>query len=311
MRGNSPAQSRDRQTSRPQDKEQKCNGGNSPGKLTIVSLGPGNSDYLTPRARNALMKAEVIVGYRTYMELIEPVLLKGKETISTGMTQEIQRSQFAIDMAIDGKDTAIISSGDAGIYGMAGLVLEILSKRKTLDKIDLEIIPGIPALAAASALLGAPLMHDFAVISLSDLMTPWEVIQSRVKATARADFVLVIYNPKSQKRNWQLGRIRDLILKYRSKYTPVGIVRNAMREGQSIHITTLDNLDESLVDMLSIVIIGNSRTKIVGGKIVTPRGYMEKYKREGKVSNEKGNSIWNRCRAGRSGSHYGKGSAGS
>ena len=223
------------------------------------------------------MKAEVIVGYRTYMELIEPSLLVGKETISTGMTQEIKRCQMAIDRALDGKVTAIVSSGDAGIYGMAGLVLEIMSKREILDKVDLEIIPGVPALAAAAALLGAPLMHDFTVISLSDLMTPWKVIQEKVGSAASADFVLVIYNPKSKKRNWQLGRIRDLILKYRSKYTPVGIVRNAMREGQFIHITTLDNLDESLVDMVSILIIGNSRTKIVGGKIVTPRGYMEKY----------------------------------
>ena len=228
------------------------------------------------------MKAEVIVGYRTYMELIEPSLLVGKETISTGMTQEIQRCQMAIDRALDGKVTAIVSSGDAGIYGIAGLVLEIMFKREILERVELEIIPGIPALAAAAALLGAPLMHDFAVISLSDLMTPWELIRSKVEAATKADFVLVIYNPKSKKRDWQLDQVKNLIKKYRSKETPVGLVRNAMREGQFIHITTLGNLDESVVDMLSILIVGNSRTKIVGGKIVTPRGYMEKYKREGK-----------------------------
>jgi precorrin-3B C17-methyltransferase len=228
------------------------------------------------------MKAEAIVGYRTYMELIEPSLLVGKETISTGMTQEIQRCQIAIERVLAGKITAIVSSGDAGIYGIAGLVLEIMSKREILERVDLEIIPGIPAFAAAAALLGAPLMHDFAVISLSDLMTPWDVIKSRVEAASKSDFVLVIYNPKSKKRDWQLDQVKDLIHKYRSKETPVGLVRNAMREGQFIHITTLGNLDESLVDMLSMLIVGNSRTKIVGGKIVTPRGYMEKYKREGK-----------------------------
>jgi precorrin-3B C17-methyltransferase len=228
------------------------------------------------------MKAEAIVGYRTYMELIEPSLLVGKETISTGMTQEIQRCQIAIERVLAGKITAIVSSGDAGIYGIAGLVLEIMSKREILERVDLEIIPGIPALAAAAALLGAPLMHDFAVISLSDLMTPWELIRSKVEAATKADFVLVIYNPKSKKRDWQLDQVKNLIKKYRSKETPVGLVRNAMREGQFIHITTLGNLDESVVDMLSILIVGNSRTKIVGGKIVTPRGYMEKYKREGK-----------------------------
>ena len=233
---------------------------------------------MAPRALRALKDAKVIVGYSTYMELIAPLSLEGKETISTGMKGEISRCEKAIEKALDGKDTAVVSSGDAGIYGMAGLVLELLDRKGLMDKVDVEVIPGIPALSAAAALLGAPLMHDFASISLSDLMTPWEVIQTRVEAAARADFVIAIYNPRSKKRDWQLGQAIDLIGKYRDGQTPVGIVKNAMREGQTILITTLSSLDESSADMLSVLVVGNSRTRMLGGKMVTPRGYLEKYK---------------------------------
>ena len=246
--------------------------------MTAVSLGPGDPHYLAPRAKEALLQAEVIVGYKTYMDLIDPELLKGKEAISTGMMDEIRRCQVAIEKALDGKDTAVVSSGDAGIYGMAGLILELLAEQDLLDKVEVEVIPGIPALSAAAALLGAPLMHDFAVISLSDLMTPWEVIQSRIEAAVKADFVLVIYNPRSKKRNWQLDKVRELILEHRDKQTPVGIVRNARRDGQSVKITTLSNLDKSGVDMLSILVVGNSLTRVLGGRMVTPRGYMGKYR---------------------------------
>ena len=245
--------------------------------MKIVSLGPGNSQYLAPKARRALKKADVIVGYKTYLDLIDPGILKGKETISTGMKGEIRRCLMAIENALEGKDTAVVSSGDAGIYGMAGLVLELLAEQDLLDRVEVEVIPGIPALSAAAALLGAPLMHDFAVISLSDLMTPWEVIRQRVDAAVKADFVLVIYNPRSKKRAWQLEEVRNLILTFRNKQTPVGIVRNAAREGESVYITALSRLDESRVDMLSILIVGNSKTRILGGKMVTPRGYLEKY----------------------------------
>ena len=246
--------------------------------MTAVSLGPGDPHYLAPRAKEALLQAEVIVGYKTYMDLIDPELLKGKEAISTGMMDEIRRCEMAIEKALDGKDTAVVSSGDAGIYGMAGLILELLAEQGLLDKVEVEVIPGIPALSAAAALLGAPLMHDFAVISLSDLMTPWEVIQSRIEAAVKADFVLVIYNPRSKKRSWQLDKVRELILEHRDKQTPVGIVRNAMRNGQSLKITTLSNLDKSGVDMLSILVVGNSFTRVLGGRMVTPRGYMGKYR---------------------------------
>ena len=238
-----------------------------------MSLGPGDPDYLAPRARGVLKDAQVIAGYRTYMKLIEPAVLEGKETIETGMTDEIRRCQMAIEKVLEGKDTAVVSSGDVGIYGMAGLVLQLLEERKLLGDVNVEVIPGIPALSAAAALLGAPLMHDFAVISLSDLLTPWEVIQSRVEAAAKADFVIVLYNPKSKKRTWQLDQAIEMINKHRNGKTPVGVVRNATREGQVVRITTLSHLDKSEVDMLTILLVGNSQTQIMGEKMVTPRGY--------------------------------------
>ena len=238
-----------------------------------MSLGLGAPDYLAPKAKRVLKEAKVIVGYRTYMRLIEPEVLEGKETIETGMTDEIRRCQMAIEKALEGNDTAVVSSGDAGIYGMAGLVLQLLEERKLLGEVNVEVIPGIPALSAAAALLGAPLMHDFAVISLSDLLTPWDVIQARVEAAAKTDFVIVLYNPKSKKRTWQLDRALDTIREHRSAKTPVGLIRNATREEQAVHITTLSHLDPSKVDMLSILLVGNSQTKIMGGKMVTPRGY--------------------------------------
>lgn len=217
------------------------------------------------------------MGYDTYMGLLDPHLLKGKETISTGMRKEMERCRTAIEKAMEGKETAVVSSGDAGIYGMAGLVLELLDEAHLLGKIEVEIIPGIPALAAAAALLGAPLMHDFAVLSLSDLLTPWEVICSRIEAAAKADYVIVLYNPRSKRRNWQLQRVKEILLTLRNGSTPVGIVKSAMREGQWAKVTTLSDLDESQADMLSILVVGNSRTRVRVGKMVTPRGYQQKY----------------------------------
>lgn len=243
----------------------------------IVSLGPGESRYLAPQALEALEQAEVIVGYDTYMNLLDPGILQGKETISTGMRREIERCRAAIRKTIEGKKTAVISSGDAGIYGMAGLIYELIEEDGLLESIEVEVLPGIPALCAAAALLGAPLMHDFAVISLSDLLTPWDTILSRAKAATDSDFVIVLYNPRSKKRNWQLGKVKEMILEHRDADTPVGIVRNAMRKGQEVRLTTLRDLDVSGVDMLSILIVGNSRTRVIGGKMVTTRGYKTKY----------------------------------
>jgi len=232
---------------------------------------------MAPQAGAALARAEVVVGYRTYLDLVEPELLEGKKVISSGMKQEIARCRAAIEEARGGRDTALVSSGDAGIYGMAGLVLELLEDEGLTGILDVEVVPGIPALSAAAALLGAPLMHDFAVVSLSDLMTPWEAIEARLEAAARADFVLVLYNPRSRRRDWQLDRAREIVMGFRSADTPVGIVRNAGRDGEWKEVTSLGKMDVVRVDMLTIVLIGNSGTRNVGGRMVTPRGYLAKY----------------------------------
>jgi len=251
----------------------------------VVSLGPGFPEYIIPQAKAALDAAQVVAGYRTYIELIEP-LLTHQEVVATGMKAEVKRCQAAIDRACEGQRVALVSSGDAGIYGMAGLVLEICAARELQvgppdvpGEVDfyLEVIPGVPALAAAAALLGAPLMHDFAAISLSDLLTPWEVIQRRVQLAADGDLVIVLYNPKSKKRDWQLGVVRDLLLKVKDVATPVGIVSRAMREGQDAVVTTLEEMLEHPVDMQTVVIVGNSQTFTYGQYMVTPRGYLNKY----------------------------------
>jgi precorrin-3B C17-methyltransferase len=251
----------------------------------VVSLGPGSPEHLTPRARTALAASQVVVGYQTYIDLIRP-LLAGQEVAASTMKQEVKRCRLALERARAGARVALVSSGDAGVYGMAGLVLEIaaalhlnLGPPGSLAPVDLylEVIPGVPALAAGAALLGAPLMHDFCAISLSDLLTPWEVIEKRVRAAAAADFVIVLYNPKSKKRDWQLAAVQELLLTERSPATPVGVVRRAMRAGQETVLTTLGDLAAQAVDMQTLVIVGNSRSFSYGGYLVTPRGYLEKY----------------------------------
>lgn len=227
-----------------------------------------------------MARAEVVVGYKTYMALMDADLVAGKETVSTGMRGEMARCRTAVERCRSGKETALVSSGDAGIYGMAGLVLEILDQEGLTEQVDVEIVPGIPALASAAALLGAPLMHDFAVVSLSDLLTPWETIRKRIDAAAGADFVIVVYNPRSKKRHWQLEEAIGLVRAHRAASTPVGVVRNAAREGESVMVTTLDALPVDRVDMLSILIIGNESTRVLGGRMVTPRGYLDKYEME-------------------------------
>ncbi len=244
-----------------------------------------------------MAEAQVVVGYRTYIELIKP-LLGSQEVVVSGMKAEVQRCQAALDRAVSGQRVALVSSGDAGIYGMAGLVLEICAARalkvappEAPDAVDLylEVIPGVPALAAGAARLGAPLMHDFASISLSDLLTPWEVIERRLTTAAQADFVIVLYNPQSKKRDWQLGAVRNLLLRYKEPGTPVGIVTRAMREGEAVTVTTLNDMLAPPVDMQTIVIIGNSQTYAYGPYMITPRGYLAKYRVEG-VSGEQAES---------------------
>ncbi|BBD09693.1 precorrin-3B C(17)-methyltransferase [Desulfovibrio ferrophilus] len=258
---------------------QRSDRGRGSGALTVIGLGPGDAQLLSPQALDALVRAETIVGYGTYIDLIDPDLLTGKEVIITGMKKEMDRVAAAVDRAQDGSNVVVVSSGDAGIYGMAGLVLETLEARNLLEDIPLRILPGIPALAAGAALLGAPLTHDFAVISLSDLMTPWETIEQRVTHAAAADFAIVLYNPKSRRRDWQLPRALELIAEHRSPETPVGLVRKAFRPGQDVTSCALSEFDPASVDMLSIVFIGNSNTRLSAGHMITPRGYLAKYGR--------------------------------
>lgn len=239
----------------------------------MVGIGPGDIEHLSYKAYRTLREAEVIVGYDTYIELIREIISPGQEIVSTGMTQELARCTEAIKYAAAGKKVAVVSGGDAGIYGMAGVVLELIYKMRVQEKVAYEVIPGISAVNAAAASLGAPLMHDFAVISLSDLLTPWEKIKERVAYAARGDFVLALYNPKSTKRVWQIEEVREILLKYRSAHTPVGIVRNAKRANEQTIVTNLDEFTGQPIDMFSLVLIGNTQTYVLDGKIVTPRGY--------------------------------------
>ncbi|MDP3297639.1 MAG: cobalamin biosynthesis protein [Thermodesulfovibrionia bacterium] len=266
--------------------------------LYIVGTGPGSIEHITPYAQNAIRNSDVIVGYGTYLELIQE-LIKDKEVVSTGMTQEIDRCKRAVELAMSGKTVSIISGGDPGIYAMAGLVFEILknsnelqvtsnksvesreSKNSSLvtrhsSLIDVEVIPGISALNACAARLGAPLMHDFACISLSNRLTSWDLIEKRLEAATTADFVIVLYNPKSMGRQGHINKARDIILRYRTPETPVGIVKSAMRENEKIIITNLKDMLDHDIDMQSTVIIGNSQTFLWEGWMITPRGYANK-----------------------------------
>jgi len=250
------------------------------GKLYVVGIGPGSGDYITPRAKKAIEGSDVIVGYHTYLDLI-PDLIDSKEIFSTGMTQEIQRCRKAIELAFSGKKVSVISGGDPGIYAMAGLVFDILRAEQPTptSMLAVEIIPGISALNAAAARLGAPLMHDFVSISLSDRLTPWDVIEKRLNASAMADFVIVIYNPKSKGRVEHFSRAVEIIRRYRKSETPVGIVRAAMRASERVAVTTLQEVLSHEIDMQTTVIIGNSGTFVWQGRMITPRGYEKKFDR--------------------------------
>jgi len=224
------------------------------------------------KAYRLLQQVEVVIGYKTYIELISELLSSDQEIIKSQMTEEVERANQVIDLARKGKSVAIISSGDPGVYGMAGLILEVREKRG-LAELEVEIVPGITAASAAAASLGAPLMHDYAVISLSDLLTPWEVIEERLKEVARADFVAALYNPKSSRRTEQIEIARDIFLKYRDSTTPVGIVRSAKRGSEEVAITSLADMLEEKIDMLTTVIIGNSESYQSSNFLITPRGY--------------------------------------
>ena len=250
------------------------------GKLYIVGIGPGYEEHMTPRAKKCIEESEVIIGYSTYIALVQH-LIKDKEIHEYSMTQEVERANQAIEFAESGKTISLVSSGDAGIYGMAGLVYEVLADRgwKRENGIYVEIVPGVSALNSCSALIGSPLMTDFAVVSMSDLLVPWDIIMQRVDAAAKGDYVIVIYNPQSKKRIHQLRDTKDLLLKYREPSTPVAIVKAAYRDAQKIIMTDLEHELEHTdsLGMLSTVIIGNSSTFMHDGLMINPRGYKSKY----------------------------------
>lgn len=240
-------------------------------KIMVAGVGPGSKEDITPAVVQAVKEADVIVGYKYYFQFITPFLREGTPCIDTGMKREKARAEQAFELAEEGKNVCVISSGDAGIYGMAPLIYEMNRERKSA--VEIEVFPGISAFQKAASLLGAPIGHDFCVISLSDLMTPWERIEKRIRAAAMADFVTAVYNPKSEGRYWQLYRLKELFLQERDGRTPVGFVRQAGRPEQQVTVTTLDAFDPEAVDMFTVVLIGNSQTYQFEGKMVTPRGY--------------------------------------
>ena len=250
----------------------------SHGKIMLVGLGPGSHDYLTGRARDAIAEADTVIGYATYIRLVKD-LLDGKEVIKKAMTEELDRAIEAYDRAKLGKKVALISSGDAGVYGMAGPTFEVLFQAGWTpdDGIEVEIIPGASAINTCASLVGAPLTHDFCAISLSDLLTPWPVIARRLDAVAMADFVVALYNPKSGRRTRQIVEAQRLFLRHRRADTPVAIVKSAYRRRQNIVFTTLAQMAEQDIGMLSTVLIGNGSTFVRDGLMVTPRGYANKY----------------------------------
>lgn len=249
------------------------------GKIIVAGIGPGSQQDITPAVLEAVREADVIVGYQYYFQFIMPYVKAGCECIDTGMKKERQRAEQAFELAEQGKTVVVISSGDAGIYGMTPLIYEM--RRERGSDIEIASLPGISAFQKAASLLGAPIGHDMCIISMSDLMTPWEVIERRIVAAAVGDFVTAVYNPKSHGRYWQLYRLQEIFLQHCSPETPVGYVRQAGRDDEVVKLTTLSAFDPEDVDMFTVIIIGNSQSYISDGKLITPRGYYRKEVSEG------------------------------
>ncbi len=256
----------------------------SKGILYVVGIGPGAEAHATPAALKAIAEAQLVVGYTTYIKLVRH-LLEGKDIVKTGMTEEIGRARAAIERARDGATVALISSGDAGVYGMAGLVFQVLKEMgwKRGDSPEIRLIPGMTALNSCASLVGAPLVHDFCSISLSDLLTPWSVIERRIEAAAGADFVIGLYNPASGRRTRQIVDAQAIIRRYRDANTPVALVKSAYRDREHVVLTDLDNFLDYEIGMLTTVIVGSSNTFMFEGYMVTPRGYTNKYSFDGAV----------------------------
>ena len=249
----------------------RSNSSHSRGRISVVGIGPGSLEHLTPKARSEIENADVIVGYGTYVKLIQSIIKPGAEVISGTMGKEVERAKIAVPKALENHQVVMVSSGDPGVYGMAAIVLEVVAMEKS--DLPVEIVPGVTAATAAASKLGAPLVSDFAVISLSDLLTPWEKIQRRLEAAASADYAIVLYNPKSEGRIEPLMKAYEIMLKHMRPETPVGIVKQAGRAGEEVIVTTLQNLLNAEIDMVTTIIVGNSATKVVNGKMVTARGY--------------------------------------
>lgn len=254
------------------------------GTLYVVGIGPGAQDHATPAALKAIAESQLVVGYTTYIKLVRH-LLEGKDIVKTGMTEEIGRARAAIERAKAGATVSLISSGDAGVYGMAGLVFQVLKEMgwKRGDSPDLRLIPGMTALNSCASLVGAPLVHDFCSISLSDLLTPWSVIERRIEAAASADFVIGLYNPASGRRTRQIVDAQAIIRRHREASTPVALVKSAYRDMEQVVLTDLANFLDYEIGMLTTVIIGSSNTFMFEGYMVTPRGYTNKYSFDGAV----------------------------
>jgi len=242
--------------------------------LYLIGLGPGEKTQRTFQAEEALARSEIIIGYHRYLALLSPRPAE-QQLLPSDLTQEVPRAEQAINLAAARKVVALVSSGDVGVYGMAGVVFEVLARRgwQPGEHLNIEVIPGVSAAHAAAALLGAPLMHDFACISLSDLLTSWEQIATRLDKAAQADFVICLYNPASQRRTWQIQEAHRILLRHKGPQTPVGIVTNAYREEQRISPTNLGQMLKHAIDMLTVVVIGNAETFLLGDRMVTPRGY--------------------------------------
>ena len=237
------------------------------GKIYVVGLGPGNKENMTFRAYDVLKNSDIIIGYKTYVDLIEG-MFPDKKIIKSYMKKEVARCEETLKLALEGNIISLISSGDAGVYGMAGLMLEIAG-----DQVEVEIVPGITSANASASLGGAPIVHDSVNISLSNLLTDWELIKKRIDLASQGDFVITLYNPKSSGRSELINEARDIMLKHKRKDTPVLIARNVGREGENYDITTLDKMLDYEINMFSTVIIGNSKTKVLNNKMITPRGY--------------------------------------
>lgn len=253
------------------------------GSIAIVGIGPGARDLTTPSALAAIARAEVVVGYTTYIKLVADLLV-GKDVVRTGMTEEIARARAAVDAARVGRQVAVISSGDAGVYGMGSLVHQVLADDGIpFSEVPLVMVPGVTALASCGSLVGAPFGHDFCAISLSDLLTPWPVIARRLEAAAFGDFVVALYNPASGRRQRQIVEAREILGRHRRPTTPVALVKSAYRKKQTVVLTDLDGMLEYEIGMLTTVIVGSSQTRLHDGKMFTPRGYDAKYEADGTV----------------------------